>query len=107
MYSRDLKIAAMREIDAGRADRRVGATAGVEPASVGNFLLGPRLWNEDFSVFKYFDITEKVKLRLPSDFFNLFNHPNDKNPNATTGLINLSQQLNDPRIIQFSARIEF
>jgi hypothetical protein len=75
-----------------------------------NFLLGPRLWNEDFSVFKYFDITEKVKLRFTSDFFNLFNHPNDggrNNPNPTTGLLNQSIQMNDPRIIQFSARIEF
>jgi hypothetical protein len=75
-----------------------------------NFLLGPRLWNEDFSVFKYFDITEKVKLRFTSDFFNLFNHPNDggrNNPNPTTGLLNQSVQMNDPRIIQFSARIEF
>jgi hypothetical protein len=72
-----------------------------------NFLLAPRLWNEDFSVFKYFDITERMKLRFTSDFFNLFNHPNDKNPNGTTGLLNLSVQTNDPRIIQFSARLEF
>jgi hypothetical protein len=71
------------------------------------FFLGPRAWNEDFSVFKYFDITEKTRLRITSDFFNLFNHPNDVNPNSTTGLVNLSVQANDPRIIQFSARIEF
>jgi hypothetical protein len=48
-----------------------------------------------------------MKLRFTSDFFNLFNHPNDKNPNGTTGLLNLSVQTNDPRIIQFSARLEF
>lgn len=72
-----------------------------------NFFLGPRSWNEDLSVFKYFDITEKVKLRFTSDFFNFFNHPNDLNPNTTTGLIDLTQQNNDPRIIQFSARLEW
>jgi len=72
-----------------------------------NFLLGPRMWNEDFSIFKYFDITETVKLRITSDFFNLFNHPNDGNPNGSTGLLNLSVQSNEPRIIQFSARLEF
>lgn len=72
-----------------------------------NFFLGPRSWNEDLSMFKYFDITERVKLRVTSDFFNFFNHPNDLNPNSTTGLIDLSQQSNDPRIIQFSARLEW
>jgi hypothetical protein len=72
-----------------------------------NFLLGPRAWNEDLSLFKYFDITERMRVRFTSDFFNAFNHPVDLNPNKNTGLINLSQQSNDPRIIQFSARFEF
>ena len=72
-----------------------------------NFLLGPRSWNEDLSLFKYFDITERMRVRFTSDFFNAFNHPVDLNPNKNTGLINLSQQSNDPRIIQFSARFEF
>ncbi|HJZ96192.1 MAG TPA: TonB-dependent receptor [Candidatus Solibacter sp.] len=72
-----------------------------------NFFLGPRSWNEDLSVFKWFDISERIRLRFTSDFFNAFNHPNDLNPNKNTGLINLSQQANAPRIIQFSARLEW
>ena len=72
-----------------------------------NFFLGPRSWNEDLSFFKYFDITERMRVRFTGDFFNFFNHPNDVNPNSTTGLVNLSVQANDPRIIQFSARLEF
>jgi hypothetical protein len=72
-----------------------------------NFFLGPRSWNEDLSLFKWFEITERVRLRFTSDFFNAFNHPNNLAPNKTTGLINLSQQANDPRIIQFSARLEW
>jgi len=72
-----------------------------------NFILGPRSWNEDLSAFKYFEIKERMRLRFTSDFFNAFNHPNDLAPNKTTGLINLSQQTNDPRIIQFTARLEF
>ena len=72
-----------------------------------NFLLGPRSWGQDLSVFKYFSITERVKLRLTGDFFNAFNHPNDPNPNGTTGLVDLSQQKNDPRIIQISGRLEW
>lgn len=72
-----------------------------------NFFLGPRSWNQDLSAFKYFDITEKVKLRFTSDFFNAFNHPNNRSPNGTTGLVDLSKQANEPRIIQFSARLEW
>jgi hypothetical protein len=72
-----------------------------------NFFLGPRQWNEDLSFFKYFDIMERVKLRLTGDFFNAFNHPNDNNPSSTTGLINLGVQSNAARIIQISARLEF
>lgn len=72
-----------------------------------NFLLGPRSWSEDLSIFKYFSITERIKLRLTGDFFNAFNHPNDNNPNTTTGLINMSSQKNDPRIIQLTGRIEW
>ncbi|MFN7995018.1 MAG: carboxypeptidase regulatory-like domain-containing protein [Bryobacteraceae bacterium] len=72
-----------------------------------NFFLGPRSWNQDLTLFKYFEITERMRLRLAGDFFNAFNHPNSLNPNSSTGLINLSQQANDPRIIQIGARFEF
>jgi hypothetical protein len=44
---------------------------------------------------------------MSGDFFNSFNHPNLNNPDATTGLINLSSQPNAPRIIQVGARVEF
>ena len=72
-----------------------------------NFFLGPRSWNEDLSFFKYFNIKERMRLRFTSDFFNAFNHPNDVNPNKNTGLLNLSVQANQPRTIQFGARLEF
>jgi hypothetical protein len=72
-----------------------------------NFFLGPGQWNEDLSVYKYFNFTEKVKMRVTSDFFNFFNHPNNVTPNKTTGLLDLSVQSNDPRIIQLSARLEW
>jgi len=72
-----------------------------------NFMLGPKAWNQDLSAFKYFTITERVRLRMSGDFFNAFNHPLLNNPDATTGLINLSSQPNSPRIIQVGARLEF
>lgn len=78
-----------------------------------NFMLSPGFWNMDFSVFKYFDIVERVKLRFTTDFFNVFNHPVNYLPgagqdlNLATGLLDLSRQVNDPRIIQFSMRLEW
>lgn len=71
------------------------------------FFLGPGAFNTDMSAFKNFTITERVKLRFTADFFNAFNHPVDSNPNATTGLQDLSVQTNDPRIIQFSLRLSW
>ncbi len=72
-----------------------------------NYMLGPSSWNQDISAFKYFSFTERVRLRMSGDFFNAFNHPTLNNPNPVTGLINLSSQPNNPRIIQVGARLEF
>ncbi len=72
-----------------------------------NFLQGPGAWNQDLSLYKAFTIKERYKLRMAGDFFNAFNHPNDINPNNTTGLINLGQQTNAARIIQLSAKFDF
>ncbi len=72
-----------------------------------NFFIGPGRWNEDLSAFKYFDITERMKVRFTADFFNFFNHPIDLAPSSSSGLQDLSRQSNDPRIIQFSLRMEW
>jgi hypothetical protein len=72
-----------------------------------NFFRGPGSWNQDLSLFKNISITEKLKTRLTADFFNALNHPIDVNPNASTGLQDLSTQANSPRIIQFSLRVEW
>jgi len=70
-------------------------------------LIGSGAWNTDISVFKNFKIREVANLRFTADFFNAFNHPNDIDPDSTTGLQDLSKQLNDPRIIQFSLRLDW
>lgn len=72
-----------------------------------NFFRGPGSWNTDVALFKNFQITERVRTRITADFFNVFNHPVDVNPSASTGLQDLSRQANAPRIIQFSLRVEF
>jgi outer membrane receptor protein involved in Fe transport len=71
------------------------------------FYRGPGLWNADVAFFKNFQVRENAKLRFTADFFNFFNHPNDSLPNATTGLQDLSVQTGDPRIIQFSMRLDW
>ena len=71
------------------------------------FFKGPGAWNVDASVFKNISVTERVTARFTADFFNAFNHPNDSNPNNTTGLQDLSAQPNDPRIIQLSLRLQW
>ena len=72
-----------------------------------NFFRGPGYWGLDFSVFKNFSINERMRLRLTADFFNVLNHPNDRDPDGTTGLQDLSLSNNEPRIIQLSARFIF
>jgi hypothetical protein len=94
------------------------------PAGGGNFgglynpaprvnLIGPGAWNDDLSIYKHFKIRERLDLRFSADFFNAFNHPNDLPPNTTSGFQNLGLQVNDParglqpRVIQFSLRLEY
>ncbi len=46
-----------------------------------NTFRGPAIYNTDLSVFKNTAITEKTKIQLGFEFFNLFNHPNFTVPN--------------------------
>jgi len=70
-------------------------------------ILGPSTFTMDAAMFKDFTIKERAKLEFKADFFNVFNHPTNNNPNSTTGLIDLSTQANQPRLIQFSLRLMF
>jgi Carboxypeptidase regulatory-like domain/TonB dependent receptor-like, beta-barrel len=45
-----------------------------------NSLIGPSFHQLDFSIYKNTPITERVKLELRFEFYNLFNHPNFANP---------------------------
>jgi len=45
-----------------------------------NALRGPGYQNVDFSIVKDTDITEKLRLQLRAEVFNIFNHPNFSNP---------------------------
>jgi hypothetical protein len=74
-----------------------------------NILRGPDLSNLDFSMFKNFRITERVKLEFRSEFFNLFNHPNFALPNPAVdqpqaGIITGA---GSPRLVQFAMKLLF
>ena len=70
-------------------------------------IIGPSAFTMDASMFKNFSIGERTKIRFTADFFNVFNHPTNNNPNSSTGLIDLSTQANQPRLIQFSLHVLF
>jgi hypothetical protein len=79
---------------------------------------GPRLFSFDVTLQKSYDITERLKLRLRAQAYNIFNHPILGNPdlevtNATFGQIRASQTTGTgaagyvPRSLQVGARFEF
>jgi hypothetical protein len=97
-----------------------------------NALRGPDFLWSDFYLTKWFPLTEHVKLRFESQFFNVFNHPNFALPSMVQAGIpgNLSTQSgfgalgsttspptgllgvglggdSSPRMIAFQARLEF
>jgi hypothetical protein len=56
-----------------------------------NALNGPAYRNFDFSLVKNTSLTERMKLQLRLDFFNVFNHPNFANPMVPTFAIDFLQ----------------
>ena len=74
-----------------------------------NSVSGPGFKNIDFNITKKFALTERVKLNLQGNFFNLFNHPNFKLPNAAfdSSQFGRSTATYDPRVTQLALRLDF
>lgn len=75
------------------------------------FLNGPRTFNLDSSLIKNIRITERMKLQLRGEFFNILNHTQFAanqlyNINATN-FSQITALANNARIMQFGARFEF
>jgi hypothetical protein len=61
------------------------------------------------SLYKTFDIMEKVHIEFRAEAFNTFNHTNPGNPNTTLGNSNYGKVTSavDPRILEFAVRVKF
>jgi len=77
-----------------------------------NSFRGPKFFNTDAAVFKDFAFTEKMKLQLQFQFFNVFNHVNYDLPNGTAdggsaGSINAIAFGSQMRRVQFGLKFAF
>lgn len=92
-----------------------------------NALRLPGTWDADMQLSKYFRLTERFKLQLRLEYFNVFNHPNFAPESTSTGVVNGTDQISafdklqgnsafgtfragqaaDPRIGQLAVKLYF
>lgn len=78
-----------------------------------NRVLGPRFLQWDWSMFKAFPITEKVKFQFRAEAYNLLNKVNLAQPNACVDCPGVAGRIFDtfplavPRLWQLGARVQF
>ena len=92
-----------------------------------NVLRLPKTSNWDVQVSKYFTFTERWKLQLRAEYFNVLNHPNFAPESISTGTINTTDQISafdklnnnaafgtfragqvgDPRVAQLAVKLFF
>lgn len=73
-----------------------------------NLLYGPHLFTTDLSLFKNFQIRERLRFQLRFEAFNVTNSPEFSNPSATFGTAtfgNITQTSIDNRDIQLGAKL--
>jgi len=58
-----------------------------------NVLRLPKTSNWDVQVSKYFNFTERWKLQLRAEYFNVLNHPNFAPESISTGVVNGTDQI--------------
>jgi outer membrane receptor protein involved in Fe transport len=88
-----------------------GTEVGPYPADIQrrNSYRGPGFWNVDASIFKVFNLTERYKLQIRADAFNVFNHAslfiNGTSADVTNGAVTASK--GGRRFAQIEARFTF
>ena len=84
-----------------------------QPGSVGNtgrnILRGPANVTVNFSTFKNFRATEKLKVQFRFEAFNLFNRANFGAPSSGVNNVNFGRILSaaDPRVLQLGLKLLF
>ena len=74
-----------------------------------NLIELPGTKNFNLSLMKKFSLTEKFRLQLRGEAFNLFNHPNFKTvvTNFSASNFGALTQTDDPRVFQFGLKLLF
>jgi hypothetical protein len=83
---------------------------GCTPGNAGrNLITGPGLINTDASIFKEFDIKEKVRLQTRFEVFNVTNTPHFANPDGvlTDGTFGQLTRAGQMRVVQLAGKIIF
>jgi hypothetical protein len=72
-------------------------------------ILGPGAWNVDAALSRSFPITERQRVDIRVEAFNLFNHTRFGNPVTTlnSGIFGQINTAADPRIMQFALKYRF
>jgi hypothetical protein len=111
-YDTNVVYVPIRNTNGTITNQRVTYDLGYHPWR-NQYKMGPFNWVMDTSLQKYFWITEKVKLRVNVDFFNVFNVQGLNPPNGE-GIVSLSNSYNPnnqtgfkPRQLQGSLRLEW
>ena len=73
------------------------------------FFHGPGIANFDMALLKDVRLTERLKLELRGEFFNIFNHAQFLNPsgNINSGSFGVVTSARDPRIGQLAVKLLF
>jgi len=73
-------------------------------------LFGPGRVNVDLSLIKDFKVNERLKLTFRTEAFNVFNHPQFGQPNASIGNNQaglISSTVGNARLLQLALRLQF
>lgn len=86
--------------------QRVAYDTGLNPLR-NQFIPGQWTYPVNCSIFKVIPLTERVKLRVNMDAFNVLNMPGMPMPDAATGILSLRNSNNGPRQLQWTLRLSW